>query len=272
MADGHQSSLRVVSRCEAKGDANMRSWDAKSTMVAIAASLLSVVLNASIAYAQAGPQIITPRPGSTLPNSNVTFIWSANGTPVTAWRLFVGNAPGNYLYDDSGITTATSYTVLNVLPNTGIPIYVRLRYKVGANWFTADFQYRAYPGYDIPCPCFTLEQLDALYRQVVAASNLKVIQCQERDMSAQTSYPPYTNYSIEACVGDICDVNPTVIAGVSASLPGLTIYGWDSACYVKDLASNRTLLFDSNLNRREVEVCGNVLRASRWGQDVACGP
>ena len=87
--------------------------------------------------------MISPAPGSELSWNSETFTWTAGGTPVTNWFLYVGSNQGS---DDifhngfsGGVTTAT---VLDI-PNDGRTIHVRLWYETGGWWGTMDYQYTA---------------------------------------------------------------------------------------------------------------------------------
>ena len=91
------------------------------------------------------PQITTPTPGSALPGSSVTFGWATNGANVDKWQLYVGSSQGAKDLHDSGKfggSSSTSKTVSG-LPVDGRTIWVQLRFKIGANWQFADFQYTA---------------------------------------------------------------------------------------------------------------------------------
>ena len=231
-------------------------------------------LSAAKVLAQSRPQMLDPRAGSTLPGSRVTFTWSANGVSVNNWWLYIGTGPAKFDVVNSGSLTQTFYSA-DGLPVTGVPLYVRLWYNAGS-WAYIDYQYGANPGYDVPCPCFTAQQLDALYDQWVAGQSRKVTNCIEDDRSASKKYPPYTEYYIQACVDDICDLAPKLVASVGATHP--LINGveqtqiWTATCLIGDEINKSYILYDGNLNRREVEVCAALLRASKWGKDVACGP
>jgi hypothetical protein len=102
------------------------------------------------------PAITSPAPGSTLTGSSVTFSWSANGTSLSEWWMYVGSSVGaNNIYDSGSLGTSTSKTVSG-LPTNGSTVYVRLYYKVGSSWPYVDAQYTAYDpggGDDYPDSC-----------------------------------------------------------------------------------------------------------------------
>ena len=93
------------------------------------------------------PQITTPIPGAALPGSSVTFGWVTNGANVDKWQLYVGSSQGAKDLHDSGKFGGSSTTSKTVsgLPVDGRTIWVQLRFKIGANWQFADFQYTAAP-------------------------------------------------------------------------------------------------------------------------------
>ena len=87
------------------------------------------------------PTITSPAPGSTLPGSVVTFQWTANGTPVTEWWMYLGTSAGSRdLLSSGSLGTRTSLTVIG-LPTDGGTVYVRLFHKVQGSWQNDDFVY-----------------------------------------------------------------------------------------------------------------------------------
>lgn len=245
----------------------------RTTRSILTAGMLMFFGAARPAASQSSPGMTNPRPGTTLNGSSVTFSWSANGTSVSQWWLYVGTVPGASDLANSGSLSATTYAVTG-LPVNGVPVYVRLWYNTGS-WARVDYQYRADPGDDVSCPCFTSAQLNALYGQLVARQGKRVAMCIEDDTSSSSGYPPFTHYYVQACVGDICDGNPSVVAAVfsahasdSTGKPDLN--HWNARCTIYDTSNNSYAIYEANLNHREVEVCGNMLKASRWAQDIAC--
>ena len=94
-------------------------------------------------YPAGDPGITSPAPGSVLPDSTVTFIWAANGAPVTQWWLYVGSSPGASGHFNSGsIGTNRSVTAIG-LPSDGSQLHVRLWFKEGDGWQFTDSQYTA---------------------------------------------------------------------------------------------------------------------------------
>jgi pectate lyase len=94
--------------------------------------------------AETTPQITAPSPGSVLLGPEVTFSWSANGTNVDNWRLYVGSAQGaKDLYDSSTLNKSRDSRDVKRLPTDGRTIWVQLRYYVARVWRFADFQYTA---------------------------------------------------------------------------------------------------------------------------------
>jgi hypothetical protein len=92
------------------------------------------------------PEIASPVPGTTLSGSSETFTWTANGTAVSQWWLYVGSSTGSSNIANSGSlgTSTSSYTV-NSLPTNGSQVYVRLWYNTGS-WQYIDYQYTAFTG------------------------------------------------------------------------------------------------------------------------------
>jgi hypothetical protein len=190
--------------------------------------------------------------------------------------MYVGSSSGARDIHNSGALYTTSHTVTG-LPTTGGQVHVRLWYNTGS-WAYVDVQYTAYnsTSSNTSCPCFTEEQLDALYDQLVAGQGKTVADCMEGDYSSSEGYPPYTYYYVEACVGPYqsCDYPSHLEAGVSASHPYIggsrAEHTWNASCYVHDSLNDRYILYDANLNHREVEACSNVFKTSKWAQDVTC--
>jgi extracellular elastinolytic metalloproteinase len=90
-------------------------------------------------------QLVAPPPGSTLPGSQVTFQWTADGTPVAEWWLYLGSTVGAHdLLDSGSVGLATSIAVNN-LPTDGRTIYARLWYRLsGKAWASRDATYVAF--------------------------------------------------------------------------------------------------------------------------------
>ncbi|MDD9947542.1 MAG: hypothetical protein OXU20_41260, partial [Myxococcales bacterium] len=128
------------------------------TLVAMLSSFVSA------AAGQSAPEMTSPTPGSTFDGPSATFSWSANDTAVNRWWLYVGTSRGSRDILSSGSLNTTSHTVTG-LPTTGAIVHVRLWYNTG-NWSFVDYQYRS--GWAV-CPCFAVEQLDALYDELVGS-------------------------------------------------------------------------------------------------------
>jgi hypothetical protein len=74
----------------------------------------------------------------------VTFRWTKNGAKVRNWRLDVGSSPGaNDIYDGRKLSGSTTSRSVAGLPTDGRTIWARLRFDIGGNWQSADFQYTA---------------------------------------------------------------------------------------------------------------------------------
>jgi hypothetical protein len=86
-------------------------------------------------------QIISPVPGTTLAGAKTTFSWSAGS--ASAYKLWVGTAPGLSNIYNSGRTSARSITV-GTLPTNGSKLYGRLSSLIGSTWQSAAYTYTAY--------------------------------------------------------------------------------------------------------------------------------
>ena len=89
------------------------------------------------------PQITSPLPGTTFNDSFAVFEWSANGTAVTDWWLYVGTAPGKSNIHNSGPLGSETLSAFVVdLPTNGQELHVRLWYRTDS-WNFLDTQYTA---------------------------------------------------------------------------------------------------------------------------------
>jgi hypothetical protein len=89
------------------------------------------------------PAFTSPTPGSPSTGSTVTFRWTANGSPVTEWWLYLGTSQGaNDLYNSGSLGTSLATTVTG-LPTDGSIIFARLWYRLAAGWREIDAQYAA---------------------------------------------------------------------------------------------------------------------------------
>lgn len=105
---------------------------------------VAVCLGMSLNDAQAAPTITSPTPGTTLTGSTETFSWTAGGSVVTEWWLYVGTNPGERdVYNSGSLGTATSDTV-SVLPTNGATLHVRLWFRVDGEWKGTNFIYTAF--------------------------------------------------------------------------------------------------------------------------------
>ena len=89
------------------------------------------------------PSMTNPVPGSTLSGDTATFEWTASGTQVSQWWLYVGSSQGaRDLYDSGSLGTSLFETVTG-LPTNGSQVFVRLWYRVAGTWKSMDTQYTA---------------------------------------------------------------------------------------------------------------------------------
>ncbi len=97
----------------------------------------------AITAAAGVPAITNPVAGSTLSGDTVTFEWTASGTQVSQWWLYVGtNQGGRDIYDSGSLGTSLFETVTG-LPTDGSQVFVRLWYRAGGTWQFVDSQYTA---------------------------------------------------------------------------------------------------------------------------------
>ncbi len=110
----------------------------------VTGSPVEVPVTLMVSPAVVVPQITTPNPGSVLPGSDVTFSWTANGTDVRKWRLYVGSKQGvKDLHDSGTVGKNTTSRNVKLLPTDGRVIWVQLRFEVDGTWQFADFQFKA---------------------------------------------------------------------------------------------------------------------------------
>ena len=98
-----------------------------------------------------GYAITSPKPGSTLTSTSVTFQWNSG---AAEYWLFAGSSAGSSSYYSSGsLGTATTATVTG-LPGDGSTIYVRLWYRTSTfgNWSFTDCTYQGMDSYAITSP------------------------------------------------------------------------------------------------------------------------
>jgi hypothetical protein len=89
--------------------------------------------------------ITSPEPKSRFSSSAVTFSWTANDSPVDAWRLKVGTSVGSGNKFNSKWQQDPGYTSQYVsgLPRNGKKIYVRLEAEFDGDVHRKDYWYRA---------------------------------------------------------------------------------------------------------------------------------
>jgi len=114
-----------------------------STIRRVSVAAVLAVCVALPTVVQAAPAMTNPTPGSTLSGSTETFTWSAGGTNVVEWWVYIGTSVGaKNIYDSGSLGLATSDTV-NGLPTDGSTLYVRLWWRDAAGWHTVDVTYMA---------------------------------------------------------------------------------------------------------------------------------
>lgn len=85
--------------------------------------------------------MVSPVPGSVLTSSTTTFTWTP-GNAVTQIWLYVGTTVGGTQIYNASQGTATSRTVSG-LPNTNVPVYVRLWSLRAGLWNYIDYTYQS---------------------------------------------------------------------------------------------------------------------------------
>jgi hypothetical protein len=89
------------------------------------------------------PSIVSPTPGSVLSSGPTAFQWSANGTPVTEWWLYIGSSrTASDLFNSGSLGTSLSAAVPG-LPADGRQVFVQLWYRVGGTWQSSEFSFIA---------------------------------------------------------------------------------------------------------------------------------
>jgi formylglycine-generating enzyme len=88
------------------------------------------------------PAVTSPAPGSTMTSSSATFQWSS-GTGVSNYWLYVGITVGasDIYFQYQGPNLSAT---VNVLPQNGSTLYVRLAWEFLGGFYTADYTYAAY--------------------------------------------------------------------------------------------------------------------------------
>jgi hypothetical protein len=106
-------------------------------------NLSSAVSSFFIAQASGTPDMVSPVSGSTLTGTSQLFTWEDNGATVTDYELLIGSTVGGSNYwNGTSLGVVLTETVTG-LPNTGVPLYVRLRYNEGG-WVNLDFIYNSF--------------------------------------------------------------------------------------------------------------------------------
>ncbi len=89
------------------------------------------------------PSMTNPVPGATFSGDTVTFEWSANGTAVAQWWLYVGSRLGGREHHDSGSLGTALFETVPGLPRDGSQVFVRLWYRTAGAWRSIDTTYTA---------------------------------------------------------------------------------------------------------------------------------
>ena len=97
------------------------------------------------AYEKLVPFMISPQPRSQFPGTTVTFTWTANTAPVTAFGLQIGTTGTGSSDLYSRKQGAATSVVIPGLPTGGIRIYVRFWYHISGTWYFTDYVYQSAP-------------------------------------------------------------------------------------------------------------------------------
>jgi hypothetical protein len=89
------------------------------------------------------PNIVSPTPGSVLPSGPAAFQWSAKGTPVTEWWLYIGSSRNTSDLFNSGSLGTSRSVAIPSLPTDGRQVFVLLWYRVGGTWQSGEFSFVA---------------------------------------------------------------------------------------------------------------------------------
>jgi len=92
-----------------------------------------------------GPTLVSPPPASQLPGPTVLWTWTAEGTTVAEWWVYIGTEVGaNDLLDSGSLGDARSLAV-DGLPTDGEALWIRLWYRVDleSEWQYNDCAYTA---------------------------------------------------------------------------------------------------------------------------------
>jgi predicted outer membrane repeat protein len=107
-----------------------------------ASAMLDTIVATPAALITPTPTVGTGTPGTQLPGTSVTFVWTP-GNAATHFELWLGTgSPGTTNLYDSGYVTATTELVSN-LPNNGETVYARLYWIINGTWHFADYTYKA---------------------------------------------------------------------------------------------------------------------------------
>ena len=87
-------------------------------------------------------EITSPKPGSTLTGSTVTFSWTPSAN-ASEYVLYVGTTVGGYDIFDQNVGSYTSFEIFGLLPTDGATIYVRLWSHLPNAWYYLDYTYTA---------------------------------------------------------------------------------------------------------------------------------
>lgn len=104
---------------------------------------ISVDLTVSLGSATGMPRMIAPPDGSTLSGSSETFVWSAEGEPVSTWRLEIGTTPGGRDVYRANFTSDVTSQLVSGLPTDGSTLYVTLKWRTDGVSSSASYVYTA---------------------------------------------------------------------------------------------------------------------------------
>ncbi|HBZ72485.1 MAG TPA: hypothetical protein DEP35_23205, partial [Deltaproteobacteria bacterium] len=85
------------------------------------------------------PSLTAPTCDSALSGTSQTFSWTASGTAIAAWWLYVGsNAGGNDLFDSGRLDPSVLSILVSGLPSDGRLLHVRLFFLQSGAWHFVD--------------------------------------------------------------------------------------------------------------------------------------
>ena len=90
------------------------------------------------------PEMLDPKPESTLSAAETQFSWTSNGAAVANYWMYVGTRQGYWDLFNSGLLENSQEVSITGLPVDGSTLHVRLWYRVNDRWKWLDYKYIAF--------------------------------------------------------------------------------------------------------------------------------